>query len=75
MPTGLAYVVRPHSSGFHYDAKKYRDKISFWMFVTFPNSKTHLELLKKEKTKMKAREAGSMFSGLKMGSLCHVVGT
>lgn len=31
--------------------------------------------LKKELTKMKAREAGSVLSEPKMGSLCHVVGT
>lgn len=31
--------------------------------------------MKTEKTNTTAREAGSVFSVLKLGSLCHVVGT
>lgn len=40
--------------------------------------KTNLDLgrlMKTEKTNTTAREAGSVFSVLKLGSLCHVVGT
>lgn len=36
MPAGLAYVAHLHSTRFDFQARKYRDKISFWMFVTFP---------------------------------------
>lgn len=68
-----------HLSGLHFDAKKY--KMFFGMFVIFPIKKNVFKIriwvycLQKEKTDTKAREAGNVFSRLKMGSLCHVVGT
>lgn len=73
---GLVHVARLHSTGFDLMPENTETKYHFGCLSLSPIKKTDLEFGSiAGKRNIKATEAGRLFGGLKMGSLCHVVGT
>lgn len=70
MPTGLVHVAHLHSTGFDLMPENTDTKYNFGCLSLSPIKKTDLEFgSTAEKRHIKAREAGRLFGGLKMGSL------